>query len=64
MNFVTLLVFSLLAVVNSAPLELGRVSAFGDIKGRALPTPISAATARTWLAECKSIVPPFKQVFS
>jgi len=57
MNFVIVLVFSLLAVVNSAPLDLGRVSAFGHIEGRALPTPVDAATARTYLASCMLIIP-------
>ena len=56
MNFVALLVLSLFGVVISAPLDFGRVSAFGNIEGRALPTPVDAATARTYLASCKLFV--------
>ena len=56
MNFLTVLMFSLLGIVNSTPLGMEKILAFGRIEGQALPTPVSAATARTFLASCKLIV--------
>ena len=47
---------ALASVASAAPISWDQVTGIGHVEGRALPTPVSAATARTYLASCKQLL--------